>query len=410
MNIFDLTKPKDNFDKKTRFSLILSTILKEPLFSMYNLTAFILRKDLNASVFLISLLTMLRPMVSIFSYYYSYYGSIRLKSLKQNFIIANFLSIVLFFILPFYNSAIFLIIAASVYIMFYRAASPSWLEMIKINIDKKNREKLFSFSSTIGYIEGIILAFILGFFLKKNSSSYKSLYFITAIFSLINIFLIKKIPIKKNENRKEKVNFNILTPLKEGVDLLKKDKNFNLFQIGFMISGFALMLVQPIIPILAVDTLKLSHQEFAIAILVCRGLGYIMSSPIWGRAFSKVSILKLSSYMFLNTFIFMIFLSFSKFNILFFYLAYVVYGITQAGSHLIWNMSGPIFSKNEDSSKYSAINVLMVAIRGSVAPMLGSILIFKFSIINILILASILCLYSSYVVFKRKILIFSKSN
>lgn len=410
MNIFDITKPKDNFDRKTRFSLILSTILKEPLFSMYNLTAFILRKDLHASAFLIALLTMLRPMVSIFSYYYSYYGSIRLKSLKQNFIIANILSIVLFFILPFYNSAIFLIIASSFYIMFYRAASPSWLEMIKINIDEKNREKLFSFSSTIGYIEGIILAFILGFFLKKNATSYKSLYFITAIFSLINIFFIKKIPIRKIENKKENINFNILTPIKEGVDILKKDKNFNLFQIGFMISGFALMLVQPIIPLLAVDILKLTHQEFAIAILVCRGLGYIMSSPIWGRMFSKISILKLSSYMFLNTCIFMIFLSFSKFNILWFYLAYVVYGITQAGSHLIWNMSGPIFSKNEDSSKYSAINVLMVAIRGSIAPMLGSFLIIKFSGFNILLVASLLCLYSSYVVYKKKILVFSKNN
>jgi predicted MFS family arabinose efflux permease len=349
-------------------------------------------------------------MVSIFSYYYSYVGSIRLKSLKQNFIIANILSIVLFFILPFYNSAIFLIIATSFYIMFYRAASPSWIEMIKINIDEKNREKLFSFSSTVGYIEGIILAFILGFFLKKSSSSYKSLYFITAIFSLINIFLIKKIPIRKIDKKKEIINFNILTPIKEGIDILKKDRNFNLFQIGFMISGFALMLVQPIIPILAVDKLKLNHQQFAIAILVCRGLGYIISSPIWGRMFSKVNILKLSSYMFLNTFVFMIFLSFSKFNILWFYLAYVVYGITQAGSHLIWNMSGPIFSKNEDSSKYTAINVLMVAIRGSIAPMLGSLLIFKFSIINILLLASILCLYSSYIVYKKKTVVFSKNN
>ncbi|NGX55838.1 MAG: hypothetical protein K1060chlam5_00067 [Candidatus Anoxychlamydiales bacterium] len=413
MSIFDISQPKDECDRKTRFILILSTILKEPLFSMYNLTAFILRKDLHASAFLIALLTMLRPMVSIFSYYYSYFGSAKLKDVKSNFIIANILAILLFFIMPFNNSAIFLILASSIYIMFYRAASPSWIEMIKLNIPNKNREKLFSFSSSIGYIEGIILAFILGYLLKNKSVSYKGLYFFAALISLANIFLLFKIPLRKVKDEKKidtDTNLKILDPIKDGIDILKKDKNFNLFQIGFMISGFGLMLVQPIIPILAVDKLNMSHQEFAIAILVCRGLGYVISSPIWGRIFSKLSILKLSSYMFLNTFVFMIFLSFSTFNILWFYIAYIIYGITQAGSHLIWNMSGPVFSKGEDSSKYTSINVFMVAIRGAVAPLLGSLLILSFSLNNILLIGSMFCLYSAFIMHKKKILLFSKNN
>ena len=46
----------------------------------------------------------------------------------------------------------------------------------------------------------------------------------------------------------------------------------------------------------------------------------------------------------------------------------------QAGSEMSWNLSGPIFADREDSSPYSALNVITVGIRGCVVPLLGTFL------------------------------------
>jgi len=56
------------------------------------------------------------------------------------------------------------------------------------------------------------------------------------------------------------------------------------------------------------------------------------------------------------------------------YLAYIIYGIAQAGSHLIWHLSGPMFADHEDSSTYSGVNIVMVGVRGVIAPPLGALL------------------------------------
>lgn len=66
-------------------------------------------------------------------------------------------------------------------------------------------------------------------------------------------------------------------------------------------------------------------------------------------------------------------LIFAEYQLGWLYLGYLSYGIMQAGNELMWNMSGPIFAKNEDSSLYSSINVLAVGLRGCVIPALGSL-------------------------------------
>jgi ABC-type polysaccharide/polyol phosphate export permease len=50
------------------------------------------------------------------------------------------------------------------------------------------------------------------------------------------------------------------------------------------------------------------------------------------------------------------------------------YGIAQAGSHLIWNLSSGYFSKDQDSTPYTALNILLQGIRGCFAPLLGGLM------------------------------------
>ena len=76
---------KNDFERKTFRGVLLSSVLSEPLFTLYGFTAFILRKHLDATAFQIAFLTMLRPLVSILSFYWSANLSKRRDKLRSNF-------------------------------------------------------------------------------------------------------------------------------------------------------------------------------------------------------------------------------------------------------------------------------------------------------------------------------------
>jgi MFS family permease len=252
-----------------------------------------------------------------------------------------------------------------------------------------------------------MLAFIIGPLLEKDTLMYKNLFFIAALFALLNIWIISKIPVNlKNKNKNaqdlKKEKISILKPIKEGLDLIKSRRDFALFQLGYMIAGFGLMLIQPIIAIFAVDKLRISHSEYAFAILIFKDLAFVIASPIWGKYFAKMSIMKLTSYMFLSFALFMIVLPFASFNMLWFYVAFILYGIASSGSHLLWNLSGPIFAKEENSSKYTSVNVFMITIRGCIAPALGICLSLFISTTFIFFIGAIFCLFSFYLIFKNQ--------
>ena len=396
---------KDEYVKKTKWELIWSAILNAPLFSMYSLTIFILRKDLKATVFHLALLTMLRPTMAFISYYWSSYVFNREDKLRANFLGASFLGCFLFLLFPFVSGIWFVIFTSAIFMLFYRAKTPAWMEIVKLNIEKEKREKLYAFSTSIAYFVGPVLAFIFPPILAQNTNMYKNLFFIAGVFGLLNVLILSKLPINfKNKNfenlKKEKIQF--LKPLKEGFSLLKSRPDFFVFQLGYMLAGFGLMLIQPIIAIFCVDKLNISHFEFAIAILIFKDMGFVISSPIWGRLFTKFSVLKLSAYMFVFFALFMITITFSVFNILWLYIAFLLYGIASSGSHLLWNLSGPIFAGNENSSKYTSINVVMTAIRGSIAPTLGSLLVLFIPEISIFLIGAVFCLFSFYIVLKNQ--------
>ena len=59
--------------RKTRLALLGMNLASEPLISLYTFLPFILCKDLGVSTFQLSLFLTLRPVLSVFSFYWSAY-------------------------------------------------------------------------------------------------------------------------------------------------------------------------------------------------------------------------------------------------------------------------------------------------------------------------------------------------
>jgi MFS family permease len=377
-------------------ALVWSNLLSEPLFTLYGFLAFILYKDLGASAFQIALLTMLKPVVTVLSFYWSAGLKGRSGKLKSNVMWAGFWMRAPFLLCPWVDSIWFVIGAAVNYMFFYRAAIPAWLEMIRRNLGEGKRGRAFSISSALGYVEGVALSLAMGGLLDENPGLWKGLFFGAAAIGLLTLAVQSNVPVEGAEEKGERLSWRelIVRPWRDSFQLMRDRPDFSRFQWGFMVCGFGIMLIQPALPLFCVDTLGISYLEMAAAVSIAKGLGFAVSSPVWSKWIDKVTVHRLSAAVFIAVGLFPIFLSFSVWNVGWLYAAYFWYGVGQGGSHLVWNLSGPIFAGKEESSRYTGVNVVLAGLRGGVAPPLGGLLAVLWGPVGVLALGGALSFYS----------------
>ena len=152
------------------------------------------------------------------------------------------------------------------------------------------------------------------------------------------------------------------------------------------------MIIQPVIPMFFSETLKLSYRDLIIAYSICKGFGFVLTSPLWSRYMGILSVGRFTSIVLAGFALFSLMIAFGIYSPIWVYFAYFVYGVAQAGSHLIWHLSGPVFADKEESSRYSGVNIVMVGVRGMLGPPLGGLLAALFGPLFVLYLSVIFCL------------------
>lgn len=393
----------------TRLAFIWMHVASEPFLALYTLLLFILRKDLGATTFQIAVFATLRPVISVFSFYWSSNLVRQRGKLLSNLMGAWVLARLPFLCLPFIHHVWFLIFAAGIYQLFYRAGIPAMMEILKLNVERENQGKLFTRIYVLSFIESIVLGVFVGKLLDMHLEAWKALFFVAALLSISSIFIQMRIPLPPNLKPDEYIppitTNRIFQPIKDCFYLIRSRPDFAHFQWGFMIGGFGLMFIQPALVLFYVDHLFLSHDQVTIARYIWMGIGVISSSFLWRRKLSTISTNRLTGYIIFGFSFFPFFLLLAKFNLFWVNVAFLFYGIAQAGSHLIWTLSGTLFASNEDSSKFSAVNILMVGIRGLIGPALGGIFCSLLGPTLVLIGGGLICIGgTAYMFVKRPIL------
>lgn len=380
--------------ERTRTAFIWTRVLNTPFWAIFSMLPFILYKDLKASALQVTLVIILKPLVSIFSTYWSAAIDKRRDRLLSNVISANILKHIPFLFFPFIDNVWFIIFASGVYMMLHRGVVPAWMEIMKLNIPGEKRERIFAYGTAIGYLGDGILPFVLGPLLDGYIESWRYIIPALALVSFIGVYFQARIPIQHDLVEKARTSFRaqLYHPWKSAYELLKKRSDFFKFQVGFMVlGGGGLMIMQPALPGFFMDVLNLSYTELAIALTLCKGIGCALTSSTWAKMMNRVDIYRFSSWVTLMGCLFPLCLLASQAHVIWLYLAYAGYGVMQAGSELSWNMSGPIFAKDEDSSSFSSVNILMVGLRGALLPTLGSLLCLISSPASVLLLGAFLC-------------------
>ena len=386
----------DVFHRKTRLALLWMNLSNEPFVVLYTLLPFILRKDLGASLLQISILTALRPVLPVFSFYWSANLTNKKHLLRSNLIGAWVLARLPFLFVPWIHNGWYLILCCAVYEFFNKSGIPALMEILKINLPKESRENTYTFYFVLSFVESILLGLFMGGLLDLHQRSWQFLCCFTALIGLSSIFLQIRVPIPKKELLNTipplPIKKRLIQPWEEALTLLKTRPDFANFQYGFMAGGFGLMLISPSLSIFYVDSLKIDHSQLITGRSILMGLGIVISSYFWKKAMSRLSVSQLTSRILVGFGLFPLILILSLINMQWFYLSFIFYGIAQAGSHLLWNLSGTLFAADEDSSPFYRVNILMVGLRGIIAPVLGGLMCKFLGPVPTLVLGALICL------------------
>ncbi len=380
---------------KTRLALLWMNLASEPLVALYTLIPFLLRKEFGSSPLEISFFIMLRPVLSLFSFYWSAYLKEGKGRLILNCSSACALAYFPFLFFPWVDQFWFLLCASAMYQLFSKAALPSLIEVLKRKLPKEPREKTFSLFFLLSFIESGILGIFFGGMLDAHLVDWKMLFCFAAFLGLSSLlfFCFLQVPFAKNPTTTPRLS--LIRPWKESFQLMRTHPDFAAFQGIFMVGGSALMLMLPAISIYYADTLQLSYTNITTARFVFMAIGVALSSFFWTKGLSRVPLLKLTTWVLLGFALFPLALLFAQIDVGFLYLAFLIYGIAQAGSHLIWNLSGTLFAGEGDSSPYTRASLLMHALRGAVMPLIGGLLSELCGAIPVLCLGTLLCLYGA---------------
>jgi hypothetical protein len=166
-----------------------------------------------------------------------------------------------------------------------------------------------------------------------------------------------------------------------------------------MIGGGALMLISPSLSLYYVDVLSLTHTQITLARFVFMALGVMGASLFWKKGLQRMHLNTLSIWILLGFAIFASLMLLAQKNLFFLFCAFLFYGIAQAGSHLVWNLSGPIFAKGNGSIPYTSVNLLMIGIRGLIFPFLGGILAAFFDSQTVIAIGMFACLMGSAILY-----------
>lgn len=363
-----------NKHQETKRLLFASNLLQEPFVALNLMLDVMLSARFGASLWQISILTTLRPLLAVLAFYWGSMLYYRPELLRFSLVTATSLATVFFLFAPWAESIWYFILAECCFVLFWRAANPAQMEIVKLNLAKDSREKVFSQALSISHASGMIIGPILGLLLKLNPDSWKELFSVAAILYSISAWVkgafsvpqVSQAPPRPIRTAKEA----IVTPWKDSWKLLKSNKSFMRFQLGFFIAGSGLMFAKPSIPGF-LTKMNLSFFEIFSLFTLLEGIGFILTASFWAKFLQKYGVHK-AAFLVVACF------SFQPIMLLLpidagVFLAYFFYGMAQSGSRLVWNLSGPLLCGNDSSSQYTSVNILAIGVRGCFVPLLGAL-------------------------------------
>jgi hypothetical protein len=260
---------------------------------------------------------------------------------------------------------------------------PTTNVLLRNNYSHKNFGYLFSVATTGKHVIMLLAALAYGMLLDVHPYAFVYAYPVTAILSISGLFLLSAIshmPVNGIEIRQP---FRMAVRESAGriLSILKTNRPYFDFEVGFMLYGFAFMLSINVIQIYYKDVLDLNNRSVAFY----RNAYYIITIfllPYFGKLIGKIDPRRFSAITFGSMLLYLLFLTLTAYfpshvevagyKIYYMMLPYILFhALFAATMGLLWSIGSAYFCKNEDVGDYQAVHLSLTGVRGWIAPLFG---------------------------------------
>jgi Na+/melibiose symporter-like transporter len=380
-------------EKNTFFLHLLYSLIEGIVLGVVVLNEFVFVKSMKGSGYNLSLLFQFSVLALLFSIFLNEFLK-RFRNKRKLLRVVALITRLPLLIMAFFPSDIGIISANLNYhylflgiFMFYYLAQPVVLPLInlilKANYRKENFGKLYSYTTMSNKIIMLLTTFFFGMILDVDYAAFRYVYPIIGVLGVVSVHLLSSMRMMPDSDASKGHNMYITFKhsLQNAWLILKRNRAYRDFEIGFMFYGIAFMSSAVIITIYFDKALHLNYTSAAfyknfyniIAILLL---------PLFGRLIGKLDPRKFAilTYFFMAANIFFVALTeyfpyMAEFAGIKFFLflatGYTFYGFFAASMPLLWEIGASYFCTAEEASDYQAIHLTLTGVRGLFAPLVG---------------------------------------
>ncbi|NOZ48036.1 MAG: MFS transporter [Chlorobi bacterium] len=357
------------------------------------LNEFILVKSLHGSNYQIGFLFQFSVIVLIFSFIFNEVLK-RIANKKKLIRIVGILTRLPLIILFFFPRSLETGGAVNIYhylflmiFLIYFLARPLIFPTINLflknNYQHRNFGKLYSYATSLNKIIMLITTFLFGLILDTDHFAFTYIYPAIAVLGILSIIILSKIEYQNpkgqvfNKNLSEAINDSF----KNMLNILKFNKPYRDFEIGFMLYGFAWMSTAAVIVIFFDKVLELNYSSVAFY-----KNGYniiaIVLLPYFGKLLGKIDPRKFAVITFSSLLVYIFFMGLTQYyksviiiwdfkiyySLIFSFIGYGIFAATMA---LLWSIGSAYFCKDQDAGSYQSVHLSLTGLRSIVAPLIG---------------------------------------
>jgi MFS family permease len=255
--------------------------------------------------------------------------------------------------------------------------------LLKTNYEHPNFGELYGYASSANKVLMLVSTLLFGILLDVDNLAFIYVYPVMAICSTIGLFLLSNIHYDEEDHAQVRDPFfkAIRLSSRRMINILRFNKPYLHFEIGFMLYGFAFMSTVAVITIFYEKALDLNYSSVGFYKNVYNILA-ILLLPLLGRLLGKVDPRRFAILTFTAFLLYFFFmglteyisykvewLGISLFPILL--VAMLFNGVFAGTMTLLWYIGSAYFCPKEEAADYQSVHLSLTGVRAVFAPLLG---------------------------------------
>jgi len=356
-----------------------SATLEGAVLGTFILNEYVAKKTLGAGDAILTALVIGPTAALLFSAWWS--GLLSRREKSSTFLVFGMLGRLSLLLVAFAGTsgAFTAVIAAATFL--FGAVVPASNALLQRNFTTSERGRVIGLGIALQALAAIAVSLLVGRLYDWRPEAYRVVYPAAAACGFFSCLSLARVRFRSRPGEPaERPLFGaglggavigaLRRPFAGALVLLREDRGFRRYEMGFMAYGLAWMMLQPTIPVFLVERLQVAYAQVSNA----RGLIYFamiaaLSQPL-GRLLDRVGPIRISRYAFATLALFPLLLASAR-GVGTVYLAFLVYGCGMAAVNLGWT-TGPIhFARERDSAGYMGAHVALVGLRAFVGGPFG---------------------------------------